>query len=65
MYIIMEGLGTVLFVSVLRVLQTCKFLNFTAVLTKKKNFPKFAYSFPSKKVNFSLTYPFITFEEHY
>ena len=36
-------------VSVLRILLICKFLNFTAVFTKK-NFPKFAYNFHVKKL---------------
>ena len=43
-----------MFVSVLRILLICKFLNFTAAFTKKINFSKFAFNFPCEKVNFSL-----------
>ena len=56
MYVTLRGIGKILFVSVLRILLICKFLNFTAVFTKKKN-PKFAYNFPYGKVNFSLIHP--------
>ena len=55
MHITLKGIGKILFVSVLRTLLICKFLNFTAAFTKKKlNFPKFAFNFPCEKVNFSL-----------
>ena len=35
MYITLKGIGKILFVSVLRILLICKFLNFTAAFTKK------------------------------
>ena len=35
MYITLKGIGKILFVSVLRILLICKFLNFTAIFTKK------------------------------
>ena len=35
MYIVLKEIGKIPLVSVLRILLTCKFLNFTAVLTKK------------------------------
>ena len=44
MYITLKEIGEIFFVSVLRILLICKFLNFIAVFTKKekKNFVKFA-----------------------
>ena len=54
MYITLKGIGKIQFVSMLRILLICKFLNFTAAFTKKWNFPKFAFNFPCEKVNFSL-----------
>ena len=61
MYITLEAIGKTLFVSVLRILLTCKSLNFTAAFTKKIMFPKFAFVYiipwfniPYEKVNFSL-----------
>ena len=59
MHITLKEIGKILFVSVLRILLICKFLNFTAVFIRKKrsNFSKFAYSFTCKKVNFSLIHP--------
>ena len=35
MYLTLKGIGKTLFVSVLRILLICKFLNFTAAFTKK------------------------------
>ena len=52
MYINLKGIGKVIFVSVLRILLICKFLNFTVVLTKNYNFPKFAFNFPREEVKF-------------
>ena len=37
MYITLKGIGKILFVLVLKVFLICKFLNFTAVVTKKNN----------------------------
>ena len=53
-YMTLKGIGKILFVSVLRILLICKFLNFTAVFTKKLNFPKFAFNCPIEKGSFSL-----------
>ena len=53
-YITLKGIGKILFVSMLRILIICKFLNFTATFPKKLNFSKFAFNFPADKVNFSL-----------
>ena len=70
MYIPLNGIGKITYVSVLRVLLICKSLNFTAVFTEKKlNFSGSACNFLYEKVNFNLIYqlilPFIAFEEHY
>ena len=55
MYITLKGIGKILFVSLLRILLICKFLNFTAVFIKTKlTFSEFAYDSPCEKVNFSL-----------
>ena len=55
MYITLKGIGKSLFVSVLKMLLKCKWLNFAAVFTKKRlNFPKFAFNFPCEKNHFSL-----------
>ena len=64
LYIILKGIGKILFVSVLRIFLICKFLNFRAVFTKKKlNFSKLAFRFPSEKIKFSLIHPtHITFQ---
>ena len=40
MYITLKGIGKILFVSVLRILLICKFLNFTAAFTKKDKLSK-------------------------
>ena len=53
-YTTLKGIGKILFVSVLRILLICKFLNFTADSLKKLNFPKFVFNFPCEKGNFSL-----------
>ena len=53
MCIALKGIGKILFVSLLRFLLICKFLNVTTVFTKK-NFLKFVYNFPCEKVNFSV-----------
>ena len=53
-YMTLKSIGKILFVSVLRILLICKFLNFTAVFTKKLDFPKFAFSCPCEKGSFSL-----------
>ena len=53
MYIILKGIEKILFVSVLRILLICKFLNFTAVFTKNKTkLSRVAYDFPCEKANF-------------
>ena len=58
MYITLKGIEKILFVSVLRILLICKFLNFTAVFTKNKTkLSRIAYDFPCEKVNFSLMHP--------
>ena len=55
MYITLKGIGKNLFVSILRILVICKFLNFMVDFTKRNlNFSKLAYNFPCGKVNFSL-----------
>ena len=55
MNIALKGIGKFLFVSVLRILLICNFLNSTEVLTKKNlNFLRFTCNFPNEKVNFSL-----------
>ena len=55
MYITLKGIGKILFVSLLRILLICKFLNFTAVFIKTKlTFSEFAYDSPCEKDNFSL-----------
>ena len=56
MCITLKGIGKILFVSVFRILPICKFLNFTVVFFRKKINPKFAYNFPSERVNFSLVH---------
>ena len=49
-YITLKGIRKILTVLVLRLLLTCKFLNFIAVFnTKKLNSPKFVYNFPCEK----------------
>ena len=57
MCLALKGIGNILFISVLWILLIFKFLNFTAVFTKKLNFPKSAHNFPCKKVNFSVMHP--------
>ena len=61
-YITLNRNGKILFVSVLRILLSCKFLNFTNFYKflpslKKLKFPKFAHNFPCEKVNFSVIHP--------
>ena len=49
-YITLKRIRKILTVLVLRLLLTCKFLNFIAVFnTKKLNSPKFVYNFPCEK----------------
>ena len=63
MYITLKGTGKIPFVSVLRILLICKFLNIMAVFTEK--FSKFPNNFPCKKVNLILMHPtHCSFEEH-
>ena len=51
MVITLKGTGKILFVSVLRILQICKFLNFTTVFTKKnKNFQSLHINFRVRKL---------------
>ena len=58
MYITLKRIRKILFVSVLRILLICKFVNFTTVLTNKKfKLSRFTCIFPSEKVNFSLINP--------
>ena len=56
MYITLNGIGKILYVSVLRNLLICIFLNFMAVFSKKikLNFAESAYNFPCEKINLSL-----------
>ena len=51
MYMSFKGIGKILFVSVLRILLICKFLNFLVTFTKKIKLP---FNFLREKVNFSL-----------
>ena len=63
LYITLKGTGKIPFVSVLRILLICKFLNIMAVFTEK--FSKFPNNFPCKKVNLILMHPtHCSFEEH-
>ena len=58
MYITLKGSGIILFVSLLRILLICKFLNIKVVFTNKNlNFSKFAHKFPYEKVNLNLIHP--------
>ena len=53
MYITLKRIGKILFVSALRILLICKFLNFTAIFTKQRlNFPKYQLSVIVKKFVF-------------
>ena len=45
MYITLKGIGKILFVSVLRILLICEFLNFTAAFTKKIKLSKVCIQF--------------------
>ena len=45
MYLSLKGIGKILFVSVLRILLICKFLNFTAASTKKNKLFKVCIQF--------------------
>ena len=70
MYITFKGIGKVRLASVSIILLICKFLNFTAVFTKKKKtFQSFHTIFHVGKLisvsSIQLLLPFITFEEHY
>ena len=68
-YINLKGTGRLLFVLMLKTLIFCKFLNFTSVFTKKKQFQSLHTIFCIRKL-ISVQYnqlilPLIDFEEHY
>ena len=45
MYVTLKGIGKILFVSALRILLICKFLNFMAAFTKKVKLYKICIQF--------------------
>ena len=60
-YITLKGIGKILFLSASRILLICKFLNFTAVCTKKIKLSKVFIQYSCQV----LILPFIASEEHY